>query len=314
MRQNITILILIILFVISCNDKKGKIIFNIKEIKYVTHNSAIVNAEISGENYIYDIINEKGICFAEHNNPTIEDYYIDGKNNFGEFTSYISGLKANTTYYIRIYAKTSDGIVYSNSSSIVTKDVEYFTDTRDGQKYPIIKIGNQTWFAANLNYKTKEGSFYYNNDSTKYASEYGRLYTYEAALSGCPDGWHLPSDDEWKQLEINLGMPLNAVDSSSRGENIGNKMKEPGIRLWDISTDYKATNESEFTIKPGGTYSLKENKFYSNGNVAAFWAANTDSNNNNTYTRMFQSYTGIIMRGYPDKKSTAYSVRCIKNE
>jgi hypothetical protein len=79
-----------------------------------------------------------------------------------------------------------------------------FTDPRDGQTYATIKINSQTWFAENLNYVTSN-SWSYNNDTAN-GNIYGRLYIWEAALTACPSGWSLPSDDQWKQMEMALGM------------------------------------------------------------------------------------------------------------
>lgn len=76
------------------------------------------------------------------------------------------------------------------------------TDARDGQKYPLIGMGAQLWFAANLNYATDSSWCY--KDSTANCDKYGRLYRLaEAAAVNedsllCPKGFHVPDKDEFE--------------------------------------------------------------------------------------------------------------------
>ena len=78
-----------------------------------------------------------------------------------------------------------------------------FVDSRDGKVYKTVKIGTQTWMAQNLNYTMVNSSCY--NDSNVNCKTYGRLYTWAAAKTACPKGWHLPSDTEWSILETYSG-------------------------------------------------------------------------------------------------------------
>ena len=68
-------------------------------------------------------------------------------------------------------------------------------------------------------------------------------------MESCPDGWHLPSDEEWIQLEMNLGMSLSdAYVYGFRGTGIGDKLK--ATEEWYMEGN--GTNESGFTALPGG--------------------------------------------------------------
>ncbi len=79
-----------------------------------------------------------------------------------------------------------------------SSDNAYMTD-KAGRKYKTIKIGDKIWMAENLNYETSTGSWCYNNNR-ELCENYGRLYTWETAIAVCPEGWHLPDNDEWAAL------------------------------------------------------------------------------------------------------------------
>jgi len=99
----------------------------------------------------------------------------------------------------------------------------------DGMSYPVVEIGEQSWMAKNLAYlpavntpianQNVDFKAYYVNEymggnveeakATENYSKYGVLYNWNAAETVCPNGWHLPEDAEWKELESYLGMPDN---------------------------------------------------------------------------------------------------------
>lgn len=139
-----------------------------------------------------------------------------------------------------------------------------FLDVRDYNLYPLIKIGNQTWFAENFRYNAA-GSFYNTNNPD---SRYGRLYDWNTALTACPSGWHLPTDAEWNTLEIALG--LSARDAGLSLQYRGTH--GPGMKSttgWNNNGN--GDNSSDFNAFPAGNY--RSGSYYNLGDYAYFWSA-----------------------------------------
>ena len=184
----------------------------------------------------------------------------------------------------------------------VLKEETTFTDPRDGQVYQIVQIGNQFWFAENLNYTT--GISWCYDDGPSNCVTYGRLYDWQTALTACPDGWHLPSDAEWSQLSNYLG-----------GDNVsGNKMKSTTT---DWSPDSGgATNSSGFSGLPSG-YRLIINditgEFVFSGKTVfgRFWSATNISSTDANYRWLLNIEPDLLNNSM--SKTGGNSCRCIKD-
>ncbi len=114
----------------------------------------------------------------------------------------------------------------SCSNDDTVTPLNQFTDTRDGQVYKTVTIGSQTWFAENLNFDTGDDESTCYQDEAENCFIYGKLYTGNAAQTACPDGWHLPSQEEWNTLIDYLG-GINAAHvflkplAAQQGELVG---------------------------------------------------------------------------------------------
>ncbi len=182
------------------------------------------------------------------------------------------------------------------------------TDHRDGQIYKTITIDNQVWFAQNLNYAAQNSSCFnyisYNGDT------YGRLYSWDAALTACPDGWHLPNDEEWKTLEIFLGMSqVETGQSGFRGSDEGKKLKSTSAGLSGWLESGNGTNDIGFSALPGGYHSSGDHFDYL-GTLGAWWTS-TEYSSTGAWSRSMDCWHDQISRNN-DTKIYGFSVRCVK--
>lgn len=174
-----------------------------------------------------------------------------------------------------------------------------FTDSRDGQVYKTVVIGTKTWMAENLRFNVA-GSIS-NLNST--AIEYGRLYTFDEASSACPNGWHLPTDQEWKALEMALGMSATDADDTGYRGIIASGMRSTAG--WDNNNN--GSNTSGFNALPSGG---AINGLSWDSSLANFWTA-TESTSTRAWHRALGTNQGVYRGTEP--KTLQYSCRCIKN-
>lgn len=238
------------------------------------------------------------------NNPT--GWHWDfGDGGTSTETNPVHTYNYNGSYTVTLTVTNSAGNDSESKSNYITVlSDNTFIDPRDGKTYNIAEIGTQTWFVENLNFETQNSWWYDNN--TVNGETYGRLYNWQAALSACPSGWHLPSDQEWKVLEMHLGMSQFEADLEGlRGTDEGKKLKS--ISGWNNYGN--GDNTSGFTGLPGGLYNTSV--FFEIGNYGNFWAADEFSTSNSVI-RILCFDDDRIQRGNSNK-SFAFSVRCIKD-
>ena len=171
-----------------------------------------------------------------------------------------------------------------------------FTDSRDGKTYRTVKIGDQTWMAENLNYKTGSSVCYGNKERN--CRKYGRLYDWNTAMKACPAGWRLPSDKEWTAL----------TDFVGGEDTAGTKLKSK--TGWSTNNGYEtATDDYGFSALPGGF--RWRGRFYDAGNYGNWWSATEGGASGAWYRGMGYNDDGVG-RGY-DIKTLLFSLRCVRD-
>lgn len=239
-------------------------------------------------------------------------------------------------------SKVSSSSRPRSSSSVhsVCENYDYgtLTDSRDGQTYKTVKIGEQVWMAENLNYAYLEptfghdsSSFCYNNDPT-YCATYGRLYRWSAAMDSagvldpagkncgylarcsangvirgvCPEGWHLPSKEEFDILR-------ETVTNGDSYADVGTKLKSTSGWVYEeiSKKDGNGTDDFCFSGLPTGYRTGKAGAEYDAlGKWASFWSS-TETAEYNAY-QLSLSQWGDIDFSQLTKYNTA-SIRCVED-
>ena len=196
-----------------------------------------------------------------------------------------------------------------------------FIDSRDGNVYKAVTIGEQVWMAENLKYLpfvvgpdegSRTTSYYYVYDydgtdvgaakATENYATYGVLYNLTAALNVCPDGWHLPSGDEWTELSDYLR------------ENAGGKLKatgtiEAGTGLW-LHPNRGATNETGFSSLPGG-FRTNNSVFYAIGGGGHWWSDQEFNTNIFRHHSIYFTQSEVYRHDFSPELGS--SVRCVRD-
>jgi uncharacterized protein (TIGR02145 family) len=264
----------------------------------------------------------------------LEDCVTKPNKNF--FESFLKQLKlfsfasgAMNTGAFGYHWLSSEAVVdicYTSKGNDVTENENCgnsIVDSRDGNVYKTVKIGNQVWFAENLRYagnipeaadygvwmdrvRNGQAAWVYNNNDPNNNSLYGKLYNWIAVNTGnlCPPGWHIPSDEEWTVLTNFLG-----------GEEVaGGKMKS--VTGWP-APNVAASNESGFSGLPGGSPNMYV-YFTPITRIGGWWTSSFADSYGNWYRSILNSESQIKRSSSTDYyfapvTNVGFSCRCLKD-
>ncbi|SHL32105.1 major paralogous domain-containing protein [Fibrobacter intestinalis] len=268
-------------------------------------NGVVAYTALENANFICTVDAATGVwiwALVQANVPQTEQPVQSGENNIQNCPYGIladgscnNGMPLSASSQFSSTATTSDApLILSSSAPNETKLLGSMTDSRDGQTYRTTTIGSQVWMAENLNYATTNSYCY--NDIESNCIKYGHLYTFEAALGACPNGWHLPTLEEFETLITIAGGEMYA----------GIQLKSVGT--WE--TDWGESDIYSFSVLPAGGGNGVS--YRGEGTKAYFWTSTKYADLAYCITLPDESTSA-----YPEDGrclvDNRYSVRCLKD-
>jgi uncharacterized protein (TIGR02145 family) len=292
----------------------------------ITPFSAISGGEVADEGS--SSVTDRGVVWSVSPNPTLaqHDGITSNGTGAGAWVCEVTELLPGRTYFLRAYATNHAGVEYGEELSFSTPFVcgYPFTDPRDNQTYNTVEIGSQCWMKENLNHQVNSSWCYQNNIEN--CDNYGRLYTWGAALTVCPDGWHLPSFAEWVQLVnfiVAQGFPnysgdtngaANALKSCRQVDSpLGDSCSTVDHPRWESYDMQHGFDEFGFSALPGGITAHGS----SDDNLGFFgsWWSSTEHEYRSNEARKLKMglYRGSVSYDGSSSKSYGFSVRCLRD-
>lgn len=350
MKRNITIRIISILVgivslvaITSCTKDETIPVITTNGISEITETTAICGGTITSDGG--NAITGRGVCWSINHNPTISDSVFNNGEGTGSFTSNITNLTANTTYYVRAFATNSSGTYYGEEKVFTTSSLEIITGTmtdQEGNEYATITIGNQIWMASNLrttiyndnvaipqvdgitewsNLSTPALRVHTNLVEADSIQYYGRMYNWFAVNTGklCPTGWRVASADDWDALENNLIESGYNYDNSTSEDKIGKSIASSngwevygGEITGDVGNNQTENNSTGFAGYPGGYTDGNGMSYSFHYNV--YWWTSTEFNSTGATSRNISTNRNDLGMDEQTAKQNGFYVRCVKDK
>ena len=209
-----------------------------------------------------------------------------------------------------------DTVFNAGSVSGITfpEDISSFTDPRDGREYPVRSVGGRTWMLRNLSWNGA-GQAYRKEEKT--GNFFGRFYTWDEALSACPEGWRLPEESDWIELCKAAGA-ADAADFSDitgvAGSLMGDALFE-GSKMWEDWPDVPITNSTGLSFIPMGYATADEDGGYvfeGYDEYSLFWTA-SPLDDDYAIARYVYVDKNTLFAAPHSKRYFAAPIRCVKD-
>jgi uncharacterized protein (TIGR02145 family) len=303
------------------------------EVTGITQTTATCGGNITSDGNT--TITARGVCWSTTTNPKITDNNTTDGTGTSSFTSNITGLTPDTTYYLRAYATNRAGTAYGDEKRFTT--LSYNTDLRDGRTYETVIINGKEWMAENLAYlpavhvptdeSYTEPRYYvydfFDSNLTKAKQHdnyktYGVLYNWPAALAACPAGWHLPTHEEWTALENYLISEGYNYDGTTTDNKIAkalaaNILWVESLNEGAVGNDLSLNNTSGFSALPSGFRGLSGH-FHNIGYTFGLWSSTkSDYSTYTVWTFHISWNLDNTQQGYGYETEHGLGVRCVRD-
>lgn len=225
-------------------------------------------------------------------------------------------LRGSATLHVRLQTPGFPDSVVSRKVVVVPwrRGFTYGSalDVRDGNRYRTIVVGGREWMAENLRWTpdTAQDTWCPLGDPDRCARE-GRLYGWRAAVGGgsgvCPDGWLLPTDQDWSELERAIGMSETDIFGTGwRGSDLGARLKS--AVGWAASGDGR--DDLGFFAWPAG-YRRGDGILTAHDSAAGWWSATSWGTDSAWVRELRAADAAVARRAQP--VGMGFSVRCVRS-